>query len=264
MTSSNCVRESLEPGKSHYLILCRQRRLPLRILGTRLPPTATCQESECDNVYIITLFIVVLFYPILQRKPEKGVQYLIERGFVPDTPVGVAHFLLQRKGLSRQMIGEFLGNRQKQFNRDVLDCVVDEMDFSTMELDEALRKFQAHIRVQGEAQKVERLIEAFSQRYCICNPGVVRQFRNPDTIFILAFAIILLNTDMYSPNVKPERKMKLEDFVKNLRGVDDGEDIPREMLIGIYERIRKRELKTNEDHVSQVQKVEKLIVGKKP
>lgn len=57
-----------------------------------------------------------------------------------------------------------------------------------------------------------------SQRYCICNPGVVRQFRNPDTIFILAFAIILLNTDMYSPNVKPERKMKLEDFVKNLRG----------------------------------------------
>ncbi|XP_060544331.1 IQ motif and SEC7 domain-containing protein 1 isoform X7 [Pantherophis guttatus] len=201
---------------------------------------------------------------LFNKKPEKGIQYLIDRGFVPDTPVGVAHFLLQRKGLSRQMIGEFLGNRQKQFNRDVLDCVVDEMDFSAMELDEALRKFQAHIRVQGEAQKVERLIEAFSQRYCICNPGVVRQFRNPDTIFILAFAIILLNTDMYSPNVKPERKMKLEDFVKNLRGVDDGEDIPREMLIGIYERIRKRELKTNEDHVSQVQKVEKLIVGKKP
>lgn len=40
-------------------------------------------------------------------------------------------------------------------------CVVDEMDFQSMELDEALRKFQNHIRVQGEAQKVERLIEAF-------------------------------------------------------------------------------------------------------
>ena len=40
-------------------------------------------------------------------------------------------------------------------------CVVDEMDFSNMDLDEALRKFQSHIRVQGEAQKVERLIEAF-------------------------------------------------------------------------------------------------------
>lgn len=43
----------------------------------------------------------------------------------------------------------------------VVSCVVDEMDFQGMELDEALRKFQNHIRVQGEAQKVERLIEAF-------------------------------------------------------------------------------------------------------
>lgn len=52
--------------------------------------------------------------------------------------------------------------------------------------------------------------------------------------------------------------------LRSVPGVDDGEDIPRETLVGIYERIRKRELKTNEDHVSQVQKVEKLIVGKKP
>ncbi|XP_013927210.1 PREDICTED: IQ motif and SEC7 domain-containing protein 2-like [Thamnophis sirtalis] len=98
---------------------------------------------------------------LFNKKPEKGIQYLIERGFLSDTPVGVARFILERKGLSRQMIGEFLGNRQKQFNRDVLDCVVDEMDFSSMDLDDALRKFQSHIRVQGEAQKVERLIEAF-------------------------------------------------------------------------------------------------------
>lgn len=59
--------------------------------------------------------------PAARRKPEKGIQYLIERGFLSDTPVGVAHFILERKGLSRQMIGEFLGNRQKQFNRDVLE-----------------------------------------------------------------------------------------------------------------------------------------------
>uniref|UniRef100_A0A8B9REY3 IQ motif and Sec7 domain ArfGEF 2a n=1 Tax=Astyanax mexicanus TaxID=7994 RepID=A0A8B9REY3_ASTMX len=201
---------------------------------------------------------------LFNKKPEKGIQYLIERGFVSDTPVGIARFILERKGLSRQMIGEFLGNRQKQFNKDVLDCVLDEMDFSGMDLDDALRKFQAQIKVQGEAQKVERLVEAFSQRYCVCNPALVRQFQNPDTIFILAFAIILLNTDMYSPNVKPERKMKLDDFIKNLRGVDNGQDIPRDLLVGIYQRIQKWELRTNDDHVSQVQAVERVIVGKKP
>uniref|UniRef100_A0A3Q1JDT6 SEC7 domain-containing protein n=1 Tax=Anabas testudineus TaxID=64144 RepID=A0A3Q1JDT6_ANATE len=200
---------------------------------------------------------------LFNKKPEKGIQYLIERGFVSDTPVGIARFILERKGLSRQMIGEFLGSRQ-QFNKDVLDCVLDEMDFSGMDLDDALRKFQAQIKVQGEAQRVERLVEAFSQRYCVCNPALIRQFQNPDTIFILAFAIILLNTDMYSPNVKPERKMKLEDFIKNLRGVDNGQDIPRDLLVAIYGRIQKWELRTNDDHVSQVQAVERMVVGKKP
>uniref|UniRef100_A0A3Q3QH33 IQ motif and SEC7 domain-containing protein 3 n=1 Tax=Monopterus albus TaxID=43700 RepID=A0A3Q3QH33_MONAL len=195
--------------------------------------------------------------------PERGIHFLITRGFVPDTAIGVAHFLLQRKGLSRQMIGEFLGNSKLQFNRDVLDCVVDEMDFSGMELDEALRKFQAHVRVQGEAQKVERLIEAFSQRYCMCNPDVVQQFHNPDTIFILAFAVVLLNTDMYSPNIKPQRKMGLDDFIRNLRGVDDGADIPREMVAGIYERIQQREFLSNEDHVTYVSRVEQSILGLK-
>lgn len=53
----------------------------------------------------------------------------------------------------------------------------------------------------------------------MCNPDVVQQFHNPDTIFILAFAVVLLNTDMYSPNIKPQRKMGLDDFIRNLRGL---------------------------------------------
>uniref|UniRef100_A0A3B4A547 SEC7 domain-containing protein n=1 Tax=Periophthalmus magnuspinnatus TaxID=409849 RepID=A0A3B4A547_9GOBI len=105
-------------------------------------------------------------------------------------------------------------------------------------------------------------LNLFNQRYCMCNPDIVQQFHNPDTIFILAFAIILLNTDMYSPNIKPDRKMLLEDFIRNLR-VDDGADIPRDMVVGIYERIQQRELRSNEDHVTYVSKVEQSIVGMK-
>lgn len=48
------------------------------------------------------------------------------------------------------------------------------------------------------------------------------------------------------------------------QGVDNGQDIPRDLLVGIYQRIQKWELRTNDDHVSQVQAVERVIVGKKP
>lgn len=47
-------------------------------------------------------------------------------------------------------------------------------------------------------------------------------------------------------------------------GVDNGQDIPRELLVAIYGRIQKWELRTNDDHVSQVQAVERMVVGKKP
>lgn len=48
-----------------------------------------------------------------------------------------------------------------------------------------------------------------------------------------------------------------------LSGVDDGADIPREMVAGIYERIQQRELRSNEDHVTYVSRVEQSILGLK-
>lgn len=90
-----------------------------------------------------------------------------------------------------------------------------------MQVDVALRKFQTYFRMPGEAQKIERIIEVFSHRYCHCNRDVVARLRNLDTVFILAFAIIMLNTDLHTPNLKPERRMKMNDFIKNLRGKDN-------------------------------------------
>lgn len=49
----------------------------------------------------------------------------------------------------------------------------------------------------------------------------------------------------------------------SVSGVDDGADIPRDMVVGIYERIQQRELRSNEDHVTYVSKVEQSIVGMK-
>ena len=58
----------------------------------------------------------------------------------------------------------------------------------------------------------------FGHRYCQCNHELVSSLKTDSTVFVLAFAIIMLNTDLFTPNIKPERKMKLDDFVKNLRG----------------------------------------------
>ena len=58
--------------------------------------------------------------------------------------------------------------------------------------------------------------------------------------------------------------MKLEDFVRNLRQIDDGHDLDPEMLSGIYERIRAQPFRPGSDHVTQVMKVQQTIVDKCP
>ncbi|KAG5896008.1 hypothetical protein JTB14_007573 [Gonioctena quinquepunctata] len=201
---------------------------------------------------------------LFNKKPEKGITYLIRRGFLENSPQGVARFLISRKGLSKQMIGEYLGNLQSPFCMAVLECFAGELDLSGMQVDVALRKFQQHFRMPGEAQKIERLMEVYSQRYCQCNVDIVARLRSPDTIFVLAFAIIMLNTDLHTPNIKPERRMRVEDFIKNLRGIDDCGDIDTDMLVGVYERVKANEFKPGSDHVTQVMKVQATIVGKKP
>lgn len=51
-----------------------------------------------------------------------------------------------------------------------------------MAVDVALRRYQAHFRLPGEAQKIERLVEAFARRYCVCNTDFVQRLRTQDTV----------------------------------------------------------------------------------
>lgn len=83
---------------------------------------------------------------MFNKKPEKGIEYLVKNGFLENNPPGVAKFLISRKGLSRQLIGEYLGMIQNQFNMSVLDAFCDELDLSGTAVDVALRKFQSYFR----------------------------------------------------------------------------------------------------------------------
>lgn len=80
---------------------------------------------------------------------------------------------------------------------------------------------------------------------------------------MLAFAIILLNTDLHNGNVREELRMKCEDFVKNLRGIDDSHDVDRTMLVDIYERIKVNEFQPLQDHVKQVIEFQSRFNGEK-
>ena len=101
----------------------------------------------------------------------------------------------ERPCLSKQEIGEYLGEPD-DFNKAVMaewlrmDC------YSGLGFDDALRMFLAGFKLPGEAQKIDRFMEAFSAEYFRANPGV---FNEQDTAYTLAFSVIMLNTDHFNP-----------------------------------------------------------------
>ncbi|XP_033945858.1 cytohesin-3-like isoform X1 [Pseudochaenichthys georgianus] len=173
--------------------------------------------------------------------PNKGVHYLVENELLEWRAESVAEFLYKEEGLNKTAIGNFLGDRE-EMHLQTLKEFVGLHEFSDLNLVQALRQFLWSFRLPGEAQKIDRMMEAFATRYCDCNPGV---FQSTDTCYILSFAIIMLNTSLHNPNVKD--KPNLQRFISMNRGINHGEDLPAELLTKLYASIRSEPFKIPED-----------------
>ncbi|KAK1418745.1 hypothetical protein QVD17_27891 [Tagetes erecta] len=181
---------------------------------------------------------------LFNRKPKKGIEFLINVKKVGSLPEEIAEFLKNVSGLNKTMIGDYLGERE-DLSLKVMHAYVDSFDFQDMEFDEAIRTFLRGFRLPGEAQKIDRIMEKFAERYCKCNP---KAFISADTAYVLAYSVIMLNTDAHNPMVK--NKMSADDFIRNNRGIDDGKDLPEEYLRSLFERILKNEIKMKEDDLA--------------
>jgi len=173
--------------------------------------------------------------------PKKGIEFLILHGSIKETPEEVAQFLYKEEGLNKTAIGDYLGEKN-DFNEAVLKAFVELHDFTDLILVQALRQFLWSFRLPGEAQKIDRMMETFAQRYCQLNPDI---FTNPDTCYVLSFAIIMLNTSLHNPSVKD--KPSVEQFITMNRGINDGENLPKELLVSLYESIKTEPFKIPED-----------------
>ncbi|KAJ3431105.1 cytohesin-4 [Anaeramoeba flamelloides] len=168
---------------------------------------------------------------------KKGMKYCIEKGIVGGDYRSIARFLYETEGLGKTQVGEYLGLGNEFSNKVLLNFAAC-FDFTGMHIDEALREYIGTFRIPGEAQKIDRIMESFAKHYCKNNPNV---FTTSDTAYVLAFSMIMLNTDAHNDGVK--NKMSKTQFFANCRGIDDGNDIPQEFLGNIYDRIVNNEIK---------------------
>jgi brefeldin A-inhibited guanine nucleotide-exchange protein len=170
-------------------------------------------------------------------KPKKGIQFLLETKCIESrTPAEISKFLMETEGLNKSMIGEFLGEGEEE-NIAIMHAFVERFDFVCHGFVDALRSFLQSFRLPGEAQKIDRFMLKFAEIYLKGNPDT---FTSADTAYVLAYSVIMLNTDQHNAQVK--RKMSKPDFLKNNRGIDGGKDISEIFLGKIFDEISTNEI----------------------
>ncbi|XP_062852207.1 Golgi-specific brefeldin A-resistance guanine nucleotide exchange factor 1 isoform X3 [Trichomycterus rosablanca] len=173
------------------------------------------------------------------QKPKKGIQFLQEKGLLssPMDTKEVAQWLRENPRLDKKMIGEFVSDRNYM---ELLDSFVNTFMFQGLRIDEALRLYLEAFRLPGEAPVIQRLLETFTDNWHKVNGN---PFLTNDAGFALAYAVIMLNTDQHNHNVRKQNiPMTVEQFKKNLKGVNGGKDFDQDMLEDIYNAIKNEEI----------------------
>lgn len=241
--SSDRIRESLDPGVS-----TEAPRLP--VVDTPIVPGTPRLEDDPSQLERAKARKIALSKGIGQFnfKPKRGIKTLLKDGFIQsESPEDIASFISQHDQLDKAMIGEYLGEGDP-LNVATMHAFVDSMDFTRRRFVDSLRHFLQSFRLPGEAQKIDRFMLKFAERYISGNPNA---FANADTAYILAYSVIMLNTDQHSTKMK-QKRMTAPDFIKNNRGINDNADLPDEYLTGIYDEIAHHEivLNTEREHAA--------------
>ncbi len=66
-------------------------------------------------------------------------------------------------------------------------------------------------------------------------------FESADAVYVLAFSVIMLATDLHSSQVK--KKMTKENYINMNRGINDSKDLPKEFLESIFDQVAESEIK---------------------
>ncbi|KAI9667680.1 MAG: GDP/GTP exchange factor for ARF [Bathelium mastoideum] len=179
------------------------------------------------------------------ENPKGGIAFLAYQGIIddPNNPRSVVKFLKGTTRIDKTVLGDYLS---KKSNEGLLGAFLDLFDFTGLRVDEALRLLLNSFRLPGESQLIERIVTVFAEKYCASDTP--EGIKNNDAVYVLTYAIIMLNTDQHNPNLKAQNRMSYNDFARNLRGVNNGQDFPPDYLQEIYDSIRTREIILPEEH----------------
>ncbi|KAL8731435.1 MAG: hypothetical protein Q9166_003410 [cf. Caloplaca sp. 2 TL-2023] len=167
---------------------------------TGMPGTPFSTGSKSHSLNLIR-------EPIVVPQREEG-----------DTP---AKYLVRlEEAVSRGAVAAILSKSDDDFSKNVLRSYMRGFRFFGDPLDMSIRKLLMEAELPKETQQIDRVLQAFANRYHECNPGI---YASPDEAYFIAFSLLILHTDVFNKNNK--HKMQKTDYTKNARGTGVADEI---------------------------------------
>lgn len=219
-------------------VQCIADRLEDEPVTNNLPERHALQEQKNRKQ------IIIKGAAKFNESAKAGLAFLASQGIIAnlEDPKSITRFLKGTTRIDKKVLGEYISKRS---NDAILDAFMDLFNFTGQRVDEALRQILNTFRLPGESQLIERIVTVFAEKYC--SSDTPEGIADKDAVYVLTYAIIMLNTDQHNPNMKQAR-MAFTDFARNLRGVNGGKDFDPEYLQGIYDSIRTQEIILPEEH----------------
>eukprot|EP00026_Physarum_polycephalum_P011230 Phypoly_transcript_11437.p1 GENE.Phypoly_transcript_11437~~Phypoly_transcript_11437.p1 ORF type:complete len:334 (+),score=30.01 Phypoly_transcript_11437:162-1163(+) len=161
-----------------------------------------------------------------------------------EPPYNIERFtlqFLQEHGVSRVARGIYLSLTDARMS-GLLGSYFDTLDFSNQTVLESLSMLLNFVQFPSHFSVITKFMLFFSERYFACNYRDTI-FKNSDAVYVLAFGIIMLNTDMHNSAVK--NKMTLSQYIHNSSGINNGENLPEKLLADIYSKVKEQPLVFN-------------------
>ncbi|RPB18497.1 hypothetical protein L211DRAFT_854097 [Terfezia boudieri ATCC MYA-4762] len=117
------------------------------------------------------------------------------------------------KAVSKSVLASLLARSDDTFHVAVLKAYMATFDFRDDPMDMALRKLLMEAELPRETQQIDRVVQAFAERYHECNPYI---YTSPEQAYFIAFSLLILHTDVFNKNNR--HKMQKADYVKNTQG----------------------------------------------
>lgn len=223
------------------------------IVRSEVEAVKTAKETEVEERG--TDHVAIAFEIAKQKGLRKAVEYLNVCNILTASPRDIASFLqLHRSEVDPVSLGKYLGEAgsdasDSEYWNLIRFSYVRAMSFIGMTLDQALRHLLTNggFKLPGEAQQVDRIVNTFAQCFWEDNAGDQNScpFSDQDTVFLLSFAVIMLNTDLHktissskAKNKGSMKRMTKVEFINNFRGVSvKASDISVAYLADIYDSI---------------------------